>query len=688
MDTGEDDLDVLSSDIMQLLHPWFLWFLLALAIPIIIHLFHFRRFKKVYFTNVRFLREIKEEKSTRNKLRNILVLLSRLAALACLVLAFAQPFLGKDDQKTKSGKNNVSIFIDNSFSMEASSEDVPLLAKAKRKAEEIIKAYSNTDQFQILSHELKGSQTRWLNQENAVINIDEIEITPEVNPLSTTQLKQEQSRPAEGNHIVYYLSDFQKSISDLKLPEDSISEFNLLPFQAIKERNISIDSAWFRSVVPAINQNNKLMFRLKNHSAEDIDDVRVSVELNGETRPEGTIDVSANSVITDTINLLITEPGWHRLKIKIEDYPIQFDDEYFIRFNIKEKVNVLSINQNSGNRYLNALFAGLTAFNLENVQASNIKYDEFENYSLIIVNDLASISSGLASELESYMKAGGNVLCFPAANAQLQTYNDFIGRMSLGRIGEWSQGEKKVLKINTSEFVFSDVYEKIDKNLKLPLTTGSYRVNKFNSGGGDYLLQYRDGQDYVSKFRIDRGRLFLCAAPLNKDYNDLTLNAEVFVPLLYKTAFSSEQNENIAYTIGEDQHTEVKTSGSSVDVVYKIIGEEEFIPGQSAQGSSTQLSFNNMISQAGFYDVKIDDNLVKGLAFNYNRLESATEYLKSSELTEKFGSRFNILDNSMNADLASIIKEKDQGISLWRWCLIAALIFLAIETLLLRFWKI
>ncbi len=673
---------------MQLLHPWFLWFLLALAIPIIIHLFHFRRFKKVYFTNVKFLREIKDEKSTRNKLRNILVLLSRLAALACLVFAFAQPFLTKDNQQTKSGKNNVSIFIDNSFSMQASSEDIPLLDKAKRKAEDIAKAYANTDQFQIMSHELKGSQSRWLNQENAIINIDEITISPKVSPLSISQLRQEQSRPADGNHIVYYLSDFQKSISDLKIPEDSITEFNLLPFQAIKERNISIDSAWFRSVVPAINQNNKLMFRVENHSDEDIDDVRVSIELNGETRPEGTIDIAAKSVITDTINLLITEPGWHRLKIKIEDYPIQFDDEYFVRFNIKEKVDVLAINQDSGNRYLSALFAGLSAFSLENVQASNIKYDEFENYSLIIVNDLNAISSGLASELESYIKAGGNVLCFPSANSQLQTYNDFLGRMQLGRLGEWSEEEKKVLKINTSEFVFSDVYERIDKNLKLPLTSGSYRLNKFTSGGGEYLLQYRDGQDFVSKFQVDRGRLFLCTAPLNKDYNDLTLNAEVFVPLLYKTAFSSEQNESIAYTIGEDQHTDIKTSGSSTDVVYKITGEEEFIPGQNAQGSMTQLSFNNMISQAGFYDVMIDDQLIKGLAFNYNRLESETEYLRSSELTEKFGDRFNILDNSMNADLASIIKEKDQGISFWRWCLIAALIFLAIETLLLRFWKI
>jgi len=101
---------------MEFLHPSFLWALLALAIPIIIHLFHFRRFKKVLFTNVKFLQEIKEETSSRSKVKNLLVLLSRLLAVAALVLAFAQPYIpqGKDIKK---GNSAVSIFVDNSYSM-------------------------------------------------------------------------------------------------------------------------------------------------------------------------------------------------------------------------------------------------------------------------------------------------------------------------------------------------------------------------------------------------------------------------------------------------------------------------------------------------------------------------------------------------------------------------------------------
>ena len=115
---------------MSFLYPAFLTALATIAIPIIIHLFHFRRFKKVYFTNVRFLKEVKQETSSRQKIRNLLVLTMRILAIAMLVLAFAQPFLPKSDQ-VKQGMQAISLFIDNSFSMNARAQEAPLLELAK-----------------------------------------------------------------------------------------------------------------------------------------------------------------------------------------------------------------------------------------------------------------------------------------------------------------------------------------------------------------------------------------------------------------------------------------------------------------------------------------------------------------------------------------------------------------------------
>ena len=167
---------------MQFLYPSFLFALAALAIPIILHLFYFRRFKKVYFTNVRFLKEVKEETSARSKLRNLLVLLMRLLAITFLVLAFAQPFIPQDVE-VKKGEKAVSIFVDNSFSMSALSQDVPLLDKAKQRAREIVQAYAVDDRFQILTNDFEGRHQRLVSKEDALGLIDEIEKTPGVKEL-------------------------------------------------------------------------------------------------------------------------------------------------------------------------------------------------------------------------------------------------------------------------------------------------------------------------------------------------------------------------------------------------------------------------------------------------------------------------------------------------------------------------
>src|SRR4051812_4148008 len=122
---------------MNFLYPGFLFALLAIAIPIVIHLFNFRKFKKIYFSNVQFLKEAKEQSSSHEKLKNLLVLLSRILAIIFLVLAFARPFISSGLRSSPSLRNVVSIYIDNSYSMETVNKEGSLLDEAKRKVKEI-----------------------------------------------------------------------------------------------------------------------------------------------------------------------------------------------------------------------------------------------------------------------------------------------------------------------------------------------------------------------------------------------------------------------------------------------------------------------------------------------------------------------------------------------------------------------
>ena len=293
---------------MQFVFPSFLWALLLLAIPIIIHLFYFRRFKKVYFTNVRFLKEVKEETSSRNKLKNLLILLSRLLALAALIFAFAQPFIPSEDQRIQ-GDKGISIYIDNSFSMSALTNDVSLLNKGKQKAQEIIAAYGEDERFQVLSNEFSAIQQRLLTKEEALNAIDEINERPEVYPLSQVINRQRQALGQENfdTKIFYQISDFQKNITDEYETVDSTEQLNLIPLQAVQDLNVSIDSCWFATKVPMLNQNNQIIIKLTNQSDEDREGVRVNLIHDNQTRPLGLKNIKARSSIIDTVNINITK---------------------------------------------------------------------------------------------------------------------------------------------------------------------------------------------------------------------------------------------------------------------------------------------------------------------------------------------------------------------------------------------
>src|ERR1035437_4830962 len=123
---------------MNFTYPAFLFALSAIAIPIIIHLFNFRKFKTIYFSNVRFLKEVKQETQAKSKLKHLLVLAARILAIIFLVLAFVQPFISSENKKVLIGNKASSIYIDNSFSMDAMNKKCTLLDEAKKRAKEII----------------------------------------------------------------------------------------------------------------------------------------------------------------------------------------------------------------------------------------------------------------------------------------------------------------------------------------------------------------------------------------------------------------------------------------------------------------------------------------------------------------------------------------------------------------------
>ncbi len=677
---------------MNFVFPSFLWALLALLIPIIIHLFNFRRYKKVYFTNVKQLKEVKEEKANRSRLKHWLVLLSRLLALAFLVLAFAQPFIPREETEIVKGNKAVSIYVDNSQSMNATSNDVSLIEKAKFKAREIANAFGPSDRFQLITNDVEGKHQRLLSREEFLTYLDEIQTSPNVQTLSTITDRQKQVL-AESNleqKNIFLISDFQKNIVDAET--DTSYKYYFIPLQAVEQQNVFIDTAWFESPVQMINETNQLVFRLNNTGSADVSNSKLTLKINDQIKALKDFDLKAKATKIDTINFSVPQGGWHKAELSLTDYPIEHDDSYFLTFYIDEKVNVLSINESKNNRFVNALFDGDSYFTMTNQSVNQLNYSDFNKYRLIVLNNVKSISSGLAFELKQFLERGGSVLVFPALNADMNAYNQFLKSMRVNTYGALETKDKQIASINVKQEVFNNVFERMPRNIDLPKSSQSFEMTRFSGAGEESLLKFNDGSTFLGKYNVKSGKLYLSAVPLDDKVSNLPSHA-IFVPMIYRIALVGGDVQKLAYNIGEDNIVEVKNlkdmASSDAESVMKMkSGENEFIPGQKVIGNKAVLSINNQVKSPGFFELFKNANLpLAYFGFNFNRKESILEYFSPNELKDRYNTdNINFLDND-NTDLKVEIGEINKGVTLWKWCLIAVLAFLLIEMLLLRLWR-
>lgn len=688
---------------MSFLNPQFLFALSAVAIPIIIHLFHFRRFKTLYFTNVRFLKEIKQETATRSNLKQLLILLSRILTIIFLVLAFAQPFIPAKEDKGSYSKKAVSIFLDNSFSMNTIGEEGTYFDEAKQKAREILNAYPPDTKIQILSNDFEGKQQHLGTKEQALDIIDDLGITSSIRVLSNVISRQKLALSAdEAEPVVYLISDFQKTIADLdNIERDSSLSTYFIPVRSKKQHNVFIDSCWFEVPVLQAGHVTKIITKVTNISEEPVNKVRLVLSINEVTKTMNTIDMGANETVLDTLSFTISDTGWQSMSISINDYPIAFDDTYFIAYEVLPSISILAITdkelsvslsledpgiKNESIKYLDALFSSDPYFNYEKNHTDQLNYNAFSGYQLIILNSLKEISSGLASELKKYVEGGGSLMVFPNSDINIESYKQFMFAIQTNYYNNLDIVVTSVEKINIDADIFFDVFDRLPENLDLPVVNKRFVLTKHTKTNEEVLLTFKDNTAFVAKYKFGKGKIYLSAVPLMLEFSNLPTHA-IFVPMMYKIAILSSNPQAHSYTMGKNDIIEIANKSNQGDIMFTMKkGDYEFIPEQRARGIKTLLFLHNMINEAGIFEISRSnqEQVQSFAAFNFDRRESDLSVYDMNELKEVEELKGIVVIESLNKNITKILSELNQGKALWKLCIIFALIFIAIEIALIK----
>ncbi|MEI2675566.1 MAG: BatA domain-containing protein [Chitinophagaceae bacterium] len=676
---------------MQFLYPAFLFGLLALAIPVIIHLFNFRRFKTVYFTNVRFLKNIQEETATKSRLKHILVLISRMLAIIFLVLAFAQPFIPSEQSADKATKKAVSIYIDNSFSMEAVNNDEQLLNIAKRKAEEIVNGYTIDDQFQLLTNDMEAKHQRLVSKEEMLQMITQVQRTPEVRSLSEIVKRQRDilnRDKAQSQKNIYAISDFQKNAAGFE--NDTTLNINLVHLQGKDQRNLAIDLVWFAGPVQILNQPIQLCYTISNYGEDEITNAPVTLKLNEQIKSIADITIPPLSKITDTMTFTLNEAGWYNGELGVKDYPVTFDDVLYFTFQPVSQIPVITINGKTENTFIQSLIGKNSLFALTNNNVAQIDFSSLDKFDLIILNEVKSISGGLADALNQQLERGCNIIIFPPADMDVAAVNNFLQMNSAGTYGNYVKSKRNVTAINTKNPVFTDVFEKVPKNLSLPFATESFQINAFSQTIEEMVMEFGDHRPMVAGYPAKQGVIYLSAVPLVREITDLQVQASLFAPMMYKIAVSTQKKMSLYATIGETKWIDLPGINLTGDATLKVkSNNNEFIPEIRKAGNLTAVNLSDYTNVSGIYTLlqpgAPEGNTNQTLALNYNRSESDLSFETAASLKERYNAaNINVIDD-INRDFAGVVTQMNEGTPLWKFCIIFVLIFLAAEILLIRF---
>ncbi|MEZ4793480.1 MAG: BatA domain-containing protein [Gelidibacter sp.] len=641
---------------MQFKHPELLYALLLLIIPIIVHLFQLRRFQKVEFTNVQFLKNITLQTRKSSQLKKWLTLFTRMLLLACVIIAFAQPYIA--DFNSFNTKSETVIYLDNSFSMQAKSSNGTLLNKAIK---DLIENVDENEQLTLFTNDHTFVSTSLKAIKNDLI---QLKYAPNQLTYEAAMLKGKKAFSTDKGSIknLVMISDFQQKKEALPIKKDSLINLKLVQLKPENQNNVAIDTVYISNIdVKTI----ELTVGLRNQG-NVIETLPVSLYNDDNLVAKSAVSIEDHAKTNFTIPLEVAFDG----KIMIEDTSLQYDNSLFFNINKRNKIKVLSINQ-ADDIFLSKIYTN-DEFEYASVNFNELNYNNLEMQNLIVLNGLKDIPNSLITALKSFTDNGGSILIIPSIESILNSYNQLLINYHLPAFNVLNLSEKKVTSINFSHPLLANVFDKKVTNFQYPKVNSYY---PFVNSGGSSILGYEDGSSFLS----ESNHAYVFSAAINEDNSNFK-NSPLIVPVLYNIGKQSLKVPKLYYTIGHENTIDISTKLQQDNILTLSIDDSSVVPLQQTYTNKVELKTNEYPDVAGIFSVNSKESTLQHLSYNYNRNESDLNYMDLSS----FGT---IDSNTSIASAIDAIKSATNVDELWKWFVIFALGFLLIEMLILKFLK-
>lgn len=663
---------------MTFVYPNFLWALSALAIPIVIHLFNFRKTTRIYFSNTRFLRDVKEATTAKRKLKHYLILASRLLFLLFLILAFCQPVIPAREQLD--GNRNIVLYIDNSQSMSAQvDEKTRGLDAATNFARNIVEVFPPDTRYKLLTNDFAPFSNTFKTKPEVLDMLTQIRLSPVSRTYREVRDRIRQDRWVK-NTDVFWIADLQKSTAGT-LERDTAMKLHLVPIQFAEQGNVFIDSAYLENPFAAGGGRNVLHVIVSNDGTRDIEQLNLRLLLNNIQEGTATTSIARGGKSEVTFDIATSLAGLNEARITFNDFPVTFDNEFFLALNFTNRINVLEIKSAEGITPVQRVFGNERVFAFQSFTVSNFNYSLLDQADLVVLSGLNSLDPAIASALRRYLGNFGSVLMIPGSTPDGDNLKTTLQLPALRVTQPKEQSE--LARPDFSNPFFENVFEEKSVSIAMP------RATKVLDWGADRtaILHFRNEQPFLSRFN-QIGQLYVLSCALIPAQTDF-FNHALFVPVMYRIAASGRKKEFKPYYTLRESNISIHVDSLKGEDPLRWVGQEEVVPAQRKINEDVIFDVPKFSVSKGFYKVVMKRDTVNLIAFNLDKAESLMAQYSAEEFKDILGGSDNVTIFKVGRQEAfsNEIKERYLGKPLWKYALMIAIFFLVVEVLLIRFMK-
>lgn len=424
---------------------------LAAAIPLLLHLWSRRQRRETSWAAMQFLRAALQKHARRLRVEQLMLLALRMAPLALLGLALADPeapWLGSGLPGRQRRQHHVMV-IDASFSMLA--EDGSGVARFERARQSAREWMASTRPGDGLSLVVMDDSPRVLN-ERPVLDKQEMlaelerlncgqggAAMPATASLVVTHVRQLVEAEPQWDHEVVWLSDFAANswseaagaaaesidalgqLARIRL-EDVSAERGLAP------ANLAVASLQVREPLPVASAPVTLEATVLCFGRSARVEGEAVFFLDGEEVGRRRVSVARGGSQQVALPFLIPEPGEHWLKVELESaedaLPLDNARSHIVR--VRERLRALCIEGRTGEARETALALSpspASPIEVEVASETALAERELASYDCIVLLNLGRITSNDARQLVRFVQSGGGLLAFVGDLVQAESWN-------------------------------------------------------------------------------------------------------------------------------------------------------------------------------------------------------------------------------------------------------------------------